>query len=206
MASLSKCWVAYLFLVRRHPAPSFCSNLCDQLNSDGNTGKGIAIEGAARRWAPPRMRAIPRIFLATVILTATSHRLPAPIQETPENPTPTPAVAPAVQPRKSPPKPKSKPSGAARFAGTWTGTITIGKFADTSVRLVISADGRSVAQTSQAGVWTRPLTYDGKLLSWQAGPTNAVAWTLALNPDEQSALVTRIWSGVQTRGIFKRMR
>jgi hypothetical protein len=144
--------------------------------------------------------------LTVALLLITAPRLPAPIQEVPQSPTPTPAVAPAAQPRKSPPKPKSKPSGAARFAGTWTGRITIDKFADTDVRLVISTDGRSVAQTSKAGVWTRPLTYDGKLLSWQTGPTNAVAWTLALNPNEQSALVTRIWSGVQTKGIFKRAR
>ena len=144
-------------------------------------------------------------FIAFAFLVTTAHRLPAPIQEVPQSPTPGPTVAPA-KPTKSSSKPKSKPSGAARLAGTWTGRITIDKFADTDVRLVISTDGRSVAQTSQAGVWTRPLTYDGKLLSWQTGPTNAVAWTLALNPDEQSALVTRIWSGVQTRGIFKRRR
>jgi len=152
------------------------------------------------------MRAIPRIVLAMLILTVTSHRLPAPISEVQEKPTPTPAAAPVAQPIKSPPKPKSKPSGAARFAGTWTGRITIDRFADTDVRLVISTDGRSVAQTSQAGVWTRPLAYDGRLLSWQTGPTNAVAWTLAPNPNEQSALVTRTWSGIQTRGIFKRGR
>jgi hypothetical protein len=147
-----------------------------------------------------------RIVLVIVLVLVSTHRSPAPIQEVPQSPTPGPTVAPVAQPIKSPPKPKSKPSGAARFAGTWTGRITIDKFADTDVRLVISTDGRSVAQTSQAGVWTRPLAYDGKLLSWQTGPTNAVAWTLALNPNEQSALVTRIWSGVQTRGIFKRAR
>ena len=152
-----------------------------------------------------RMRTL-ACFIAFALLVTTAHRLPAPIQEIPQSPTPGPTVAPAAKPTKSSSKPKSKPSGAARFAGTWTGRITIDKFVDTDVRLVISTDGRSVAQTSQAGVWTRPLTYDGKLLSWQTGPTNAVAWTLALNPDEQSALVTRIWSGVQTRGIFKRRR
>ena len=152
-----------------------------------------------------RMRT-PVCFIAFALLMTTAHRLPAPIQEVPQSPTPGPTVAPAAKPTKSSSKPKSKPSGAARLAGTWTGRITIDKFADTDVRLVISTDGKSVAQTSQAGVWTRPLTYDGRLLSWRTGPTNAVAWTLALNPDEQSALVTRIWSGVQTRGIFKRGR
>jgi len=77
---------------------------------------------------------------------------------------------------------------------------------DVDVTLVISTDGTSVAQTSKAGVWTRPLTYDGKRLSWETGPTNKVAWTLTLNPDEQSAVVTRSWSAVQHTGIFKRVR
>jgi hypothetical protein len=153
----------------------------------------------------PIKRWVCLLIIATFLLI-TTHRLPAPIQEVPESATPTPAVAPPAQPRKSPPKPKSKPSGATRFAGTWTGRITIDKFADTDVRLIISTDGTSVAQTSQAGVWTRPLTYDGKLLSWQTGPTNKVAWTLTLNPDEQSALVTRNWSGIQSRAIFKRVQ
>jgi hypothetical protein len=149
------------------------------------------------------MKPISFCLIAFALLVMTAHRLPAPIEE---SPTPAPTVAPAAEPRKSPPKPKSKPTGAARFAGTWTGRITIDRFADTDVRLIISTNGTSVAQTSQAGVWTRPLTYDGKLLSWRTGPTNRVSWTLQLNPDEQSALVTRTWSGIQTRGIFKRVR
>ena len=143
------------------------------------------------------------LLIAFALLVVTAHRLPAPIEE---SPTPAPTVAPAAEPRKSPPKPKSKRTGAARFAGTWIGRITIDKFPDTDVRLIISTDGTSVAQTSQAGVWSRPLAYDGKLLSWRTGPTNKVSWTLQLNPDEQSAQVTRTWSGIQTRGIFKRVR
>ncbi len=143
--------------------------------------------------------------LAVALLLITAHRLPAPIQEV--TPTPAPTVAPAEQPRKPLPKPKSKPSGAARFAGTWTGRITIDKFPDTDITLVISTDGTSIAQRSQAGVWTRPVAYDGKVLSWQTGPTNKVAWTLALNPDGQSALATRrTGSGIQTSGILKRVR
>jgi hypothetical protein len=150
--------------------------------------------------------------IAFALLVITAHRLPASIQKVPESPTLAPTVAPAAQPRKSPPKPKSKPTGAARFAGTWIGQISIGKFIDTDVTLVISADGTSVAQRSRAGAWTRPLTYDGKRLSWQTGPepTNMVAWTLTLEPDEQSAVVTRRWAGkwrsrgTQSEGIFSR--
>src|SRR4029077_103651 len=133
------------------------------------------------------------LFVTVALLLITAHRLPAPIKEVPESATPAPKAA-AAQPIKSPPKPKSKPIGAARFAGTWIGRITVDKMGDVDVRLVISSDGTSVAQNSKAGVWTRPLTYDGRLLSWQTGLTNAVAWTLRLNPDEQSALVRRTWS------------
>lgn len=158
------------------------------------------------------------LFLTVALLLMTTHRLPAPIQEVPESPTPTPAVAPAAQPRKSPPKPKAKPqtktattslqAGATRFAGTWTGRIKFWEAGDVDVTLVINAEGTSVRQSSKPayGPWTRPLTYNGKLLSWQTGPTNTVAWTLTLNPDEQSALVTRTWSGTQNRAIFKRLR
>ena len=146
-----------------------------------------------------------RPLLVAALLLIASHRLPAPIVE--ESPTPTPAVTPGAQPKKSlsPPKPRSKPGGAARCAGTWIGRITADRMGDVDVRLVISADGTSVAQTSKAGVWTRPLTYDGKIFSWQTGPTNAVGWTLKLNPDEQSALVTRNWSRNESRAIFTRV-
>jgi hypothetical protein len=145
------------------------------------------------------------LFVTVALLLITAHRLPAPIQEVPESATPAPKAA-AAQPKESAPKPRSKPSGAARFAGTWVGRITADTAGDVDVTLVISADGTSVAQSSRAGIWNRPLTYNGKLLFWQTGPTNKVAWTLTLNPDEQSAQVTRIWSGIQSRGIFKRVR
>jgi hypothetical protein len=162
----------------------------------------------------------PFLVFAAILLSA--HRLPAPIQEVPESPTPAPADAAIAEPKQSPPKPKANPSaesstkrqtkttaasqtGAARFAGTWIGRIRADRMGDVDVTLVISRDGISVAQTSKAGVWTRPLTYDGKILSWQTGPTNAVAWTLKLNPDEQSALVTRNWSRNESRAIFKRV-
>jgi len=81
------------------------------------------------------MRAVPRIVLAMLILTATSRRLPAPISE--ESPTPSPAEQSA--------KPKSKPLlrpkriqttnssttparqqpllKQSRFAGTWVGMM-----------------------------------------------------------------------------------
>jgi hypothetical protein len=176
----------------------------------------IRAEARARRRAikGSPMKLLTATLLAFVFFLLTTNRLPAPIQELQESPTPTatsaqhrpPTSNPPAQPRKSPSKPKSKPSGAARLAGTWIGRITADKMGGVDVRLVISSDGTSVAQNSKAGVWTRPLTYDGRLLSWQTGPTNAVAWTLTLNPDEQSALVRRTWSRYRSSANFKRVQ
>ncbi len=93
------------------------------------------------------------LWLCFVILLISAHRLPAPIQEVPESPTPTPALkAQAARTPRATPKPKPKPSkgeisngernhtrsekaaaSAAqptvtqrkgkRFAGTWAGTM-----------------------------------------------------------------------------------
>jgi hypothetical protein len=73
-------------------------------------------------------------LLVAAVLLVTAHRLPAPIQEVPQSPTPPPAAAPTATP-KSKPKPKSEagtvPSLAkqhanakrSRFAGAWVGTM-----------------------------------------------------------------------------------
>lgn len=143
-------------------------------------------------------------IVATLLVTA--DRLPAPIQEVPESPTPGPTLAPAVEPKKSPPKPKLKPTGAARFAGTWIGRIKAGSMGEVDVTLLINANGTLVAQSSKAGIWNRALFYDGQRLSWKTGTNNQIAWTLTPNPDQQSALVIRSWSGGQDSGIFRRVR
>ena len=81
------------------------------------------------------MKPISVCFITLAILMITAHRLPAPIQEIPETPSPTPAVpppaaptappvlpppapvmAPTAEPRKPLPKQKSKPSEAPRSA------------------------------------------------------------------------------------------
>jgi outer membrane biosynthesis protein TonB len=74
---------------------------------------------------------IPVFLITFALLVITPHRLPAPIHEIPESPSPTPAVppaaetnpppsapavAPTAEPKKSLPKQKSKSSGAPRFA------------------------------------------------------------------------------------------
>src|SRR5438132_1548601 len=78
--------------------------------------------------------------LVTALLLITAHRLPAPIQESPESATP--ARAEQAKPRKAQSKSKAvesevrsrsaqkpsampAPQGPARFAGTWTGHIDL---------------------------------------------------------------------------------
>jgi len=53
------------------------------------------------------MRRTLNLSLTVSLLLITAQRLPAPIQEVPESPSPTPAVAPAAEPRKPLFKPKS---------------------------------------------------------------------------------------------------
>lgn len=75
------------------------------------------------------------ILLATVILLLSAHRLPAPIVESPESPTPAASARPTAKP-KSKPKATASPNDAAkndtkqkpalkttRFAGKWIGVM-----------------------------------------------------------------------------------
>ena len=66
------------------------------------------------------MGAIARLFLVCGFLFVTAHRLPAPIQETQESPTPTPTSAPL----------------AVQSAATWPGEV----FPETRTRLLAAED------------------------------------------------------------------
>src|SRR6476646_2894586 len=69
--------------------------------------------------------------LITSLLLASAHRLPAPIQEVPESPTPRPEQSVRPKPKPKPETsqssatalPKQQESKKGRFAGTWVGTI-----------------------------------------------------------------------------------
>jgi hypothetical protein len=149
--------------------------------------------------------------LTTALLLSMSHRCPAPIQEVQETPTPSPTAT--VQSTAAPtpqPIPTAKPvavsdaTGAARFAGAWTGKINMQKLGDVEVTLTISADGTSLQQGSRMGRAQRPLTYNGKILSWQAGAQNNIPWTLSPNADGQTAVVTRTVGGATSTATFQR--
>jgi hypothetical protein len=78
-----------------------------------------------------------RIVIVIVLLAISAHRLPAPIQEIPENPTPAPEQSAKPKPKRAT-KPKvtsensesqgktassSQTRPTPKFAGTWTGTV-----------------------------------------------------------------------------------
>ncbi len=72
--------------------------------------------------------------------------------------------------------------------------------------LVVNSDGTFIQQVLRLSAGNRPLTYDGKMLSWTGGAKDAIAWTMRLNPDGQTALVTRIFAGTTTTATFKRVQ
>src|SRR5438094_6995046 len=96
-------------------------------------------------------------LLVLAFLLATTSRLPAPIQEVPESPTPAPeqsskpkpkrTIKPKVasessesstKPRTSLPKPQIQAtSNSTPFAGTWSGTMNISFFGDIGYTFLI---------------------------------------------------------------------
>jgi hypothetical protein len=124
-------------------------------------------------------------LLTAVVLLLATHRLPAPITEIPESPTPAPE-----QSAKPKPKRITKPKVTTKFAGTWTGTIRFGPTLVVEYTLVINSAGSSVQEKSaQWGSHFYSATCDGKTVRWQTLGTDS-RWALTPNPDGKTALVT----------------
>lgn len=151
------------------------------------------------------MRWLPLII---ALLLVTAHRLPAPIQESPESATP--ARAEQAKPKKAQSKSKAvesevrskfaqKPSapklqGPARFAGTWTGTINQGMLGTPQVKIVVNSNATLVTHSSNLSgeTGTHAATINGDTLKWHTGWgwANGLTWTLTPNGDGQTAVTT----------------
>jgi hypothetical protein len=159
--------------------------------------------------------------LVVALLLVTAHRLPAPISEIPENPTP-------AQEQSAKPKPKrtikpkvtnenSEDSGKQQtrttvsttkrettpsnpFEGTWRGTLDNLPFAgNVDFTLVITAAGTAVVEKSANwGTKNFQSNCDGSTMKWETGSS----WTLTPNPDKQTALVTCNSAGFFGIGAF----
>lgn len=159
------------------------------------------------------------IRLGLVVLFISAHRLPAPIQEISESPTP--AREAQAKSRKIQskikviaPKPATKSplksstvvfQGPARFAGTWTGTINQGVLGNVAISLVINAAGTSVQEISRIGTFTRTATIGSNVMMWRAGWLSEISWTFMPNNDGKTAAVTSHSAfGVNGSATFQR--
>ena len=158
------------------------------------------------------------IVLVLSILFATTHRVPAPIQEIPESPTP--VAKERAKPKETQSKSRSVESettnkssspviplaqGPARFAGTWTGTINQGVLGDVAVSLTINSTGTSVQETSRVGTFNHPTTIGGNTMTWKSGWLSEIQWTLSPNNDGKTAAVTsKSAFGVNGSATFRR--
>src|ERR1043166_5645606 len=152
------------------------------------------------------------LSLIVALVLATAHRLPAPIVESEEKPTPAAQQSEAPK-RKHAAKPKlnaeeseaaskrhevrsatrtktPRPENKSRCAGVWTGMLNFGLLGNADETLTIDPTGTVVMEKNQFGTATHPATCDGATVRFQSGALNEIAFTLAPNADGQTAIVT----------------
>ena len=140
-----------------------------------------------------------RVLLTMALLLVTTHRLPAPIQEIPESPTPAPEQS--AKPKKTRSKPKTveselktkpmpKPSAAVarpQFAGTWRGTLPFGTFGDLHLTLVINKEGTLITESGGVVDGSHPGSHTGDVVTWRSGMLDSIKWMLTPNADGKTA-------------------
>ena len=156
-----------------------------------------------------------RLAIVVLLLCVIAQRSPAPIVETPDNPTPPPTEQSSTQKWKRPAKPRSetatttskesrqKPAstGPARFAGNWSGSISQGILGTIKISFSINPAATSVRISGSE----KPATINGNTITWKAGWFNEITWTLTPQRDGASALVTsKSGLGVNGTATFSR--
>jgi hypothetical protein len=146
------------------------------------------------------------LFLTVGLLLISAHRLPAPISEIPESPTPAPTVAPTAKPKpKSLPKPKAKSEASesatssarqkpspkqSRFAGTWVGTMPEVPWGNVATELIVD-------QTEATMEWQESGKRKGLVKAQRIGDMVqgsfpapiAIVWSVTPQPDGATARV-----------------
>jgi len=149
------------------------------------------------------------LWLCFVILLISAHRLPAPIQEIPESPSPAPTVAPTLKPKPkvSPkPKPKSEASKSAtnplrqqpsskqsRFTCTWMGTMQTFPAGNQTTVLAVDPTETTMTVTWFGKQTVAKAQLDGDTLRATFPPPpfqpQAHTWSLTPQPDGVNARV-----------------
>jgi hypothetical protein len=146
--------------------------------------------------------------LVAALLLVTAHRLPAPISEIPESPTPAPEQSAKPKPKRTiKPKAESEnserstkrqtpsptPSIQPRFAGTWNGTLNRGLLGNVNYTLIVNAAGTLVKEICSSCDNTapeHPAHWDGFTITWRGGALNEVACALTPDNEGKTARVT----------------
>jgi hypothetical protein len=155
------------------------------------------------------MKLLPRsLMLFAVVLLLMTQRLPAPIQEVPERPTPVPASAQVRKSKKSSLKPKSasqtnvvaksavkEPTNAktSRFAGNWVGTMQTFPAGNQTTVLAVDPAGTTMTVTWFGKETAAKAQLDGDTLRATFPPPpfqpQLHTWSLTPQPDGVTARV-----------------
>jgi hypothetical protein len=143
------------------------------------------------------------LIAVAIMLLISAHRLPAPIQEVPESPTPAPEQSAKSKPKRqtaSPPQTHST-QNPTPFAGTWVAKTGF----PAGVTLIVSP-AQDSAVVKGLPVWGdragRPVA-NGNTLSWTF---LAEKWNMVIAPDGKTAVVTdHGWPAGVATGTFVKL-
>jgi hypothetical protein len=149
------------------------------------------------------MNAVIRCLVVAGLLVVSAHRLPAPIQEIPESPTPAAEQSPktkraSAKPKSTPPATETTKSAikqtmgakTSRFAGTWVGTMPEVPWGNVATELIVDETGTTMQwqeSGKQKGTEKARLSGDTLQATFQVGV--AAIWSLTPQPDGVTARV-----------------
>jgi hypothetical protein len=171
------------------------------------------------------MRRAHSLLLTVTLLFITAHRLPAPIQEVPESPTPKPEPSSKPKPKRTiksePTRENSESSTKNRapsptpsllrnpFDGTWVGGYKTGWAGDVQYTYVISGAGTVIREISDRfGTNTYNATCDGTTMRWTWKYNTSGVSTFTPSRDGTTASFTVKTSGIggyETSTVFRRV-
>jgi len=165
-------------------------------------------------------------LLVTTLLVVTAHRLPAPISEIPQSPTPAPEESLKPKPKRtikprvasqnsesstkrstSSPQPRNQTTSQCNaFDGTWVGMEnlggSVGKIQSTQV---ISGSGTVVRSKSRLGEFTWNATCNGNTMQWSVNTQyGSGVRVFTLNPDGKTGLMLFGSSAVHSSATFRK--
>jgi hypothetical protein len=162
-----------------------------------------------------RAMRVKRLLLLIALLSIATHRLPAPILETQESPTPKPEQSAKPRPKRTA-KPKASEGSESStnkratsptpsplrnpFDGTWVGTFkNMPLQGDVELAITISGSGTVESDTAKFHKQQYRATCDGRTTKWI---DSWCTWTLTPNIDGKTAIATCDGGGILGMGAY----